>query len=230
MCPAFAVFVPRNLLLMSETNQIQGDQFVPQQILADPLEILDLGRLLGQRRAFGAIGGRCSAAHAQLLRRIRDEKLYLPIAPSWRAFCGTYLAITRRHADRLIAMLNRFGPVYFEISQLIGISPRQYLSIEPAIREHKLLVDGEAISLIPENAPKVLEAVGQLLFESRRTNRPAAPPETLRTRVADLTRRGHAIAAQLLALYNASRSASDRELIQESATELRMALMQPGLD
>jgi hypothetical protein len=204
--------------------------YVPPPPSADPLEVLELGRLLGQRRAFAAIGGRCSAAHAQLLRRIRDEKLYLRIAPSWRVFCGTYLAITRRHADRLIAMLNRFGPVYFEISQLIGISPRQYLSIEPAIREHKLLVDGEAVSLIPENAPKVLEAVGQLLRESRRINRPAAPPETIRNRVADLTRGGHAIAAQLLALYNASRSASDRELIQESATQLRMALMQPGLD
>ena len=55
---------------------------------------LDLGRLLGQRRVFAAVGGRCSAAHAQLLRRIHDEKLYLAIAPSWRAFCGTYLAIT----------------------------------------------------------------------------------------------------------------------------------------
>ena len=204
--------------------------YVPPPPPADQLDVLELGRLLGQRRAFGAIGGRCSAAHAQILRRIRDEKLYSHVAPSWRAFCDTHLAITRRHADRLIAMLNRFGSVYFEISQLIGISPRQYLAIEPAIREHKLLVDGEAVSLIPENAPKVLEAVGQLLFESRRTRRPAAPPETIRTRVADLTRRGHAIAAQLLALYNASHSASERELIQESATQLRVALMQLGLD
>ena len=204
--------------------------YVPPPAPVDPLDILELGRLLGQRRAFAAIGGRCSAAHAQLLRRIRDEKLYLRIAPSWRAFCSMHLAITRRHADRLIAMLNRFGPVYFEVSQLIGISPRQYLSIEPAIREHKLLVDGEAISLIPENAPKVIEAVGQLLLESRRIKRPAAPPESLRNRVADLTSRGHAIAAQLLALYNASRSAGDRELIQESATEIRMALIQLGLD
>ena len=216
-----------NLLLMSEINQSGRDMHVPQP---EALDVLNLGRLLGQRRAFSAIGGRCSAAHAQLLRRIRDEKLYLAISPSWRAFCGIHLAITRRHADRLIAMLNRFGPVYFEVSQLIGISPRQYLAIEPAIREHKLLVDGEAVSLIPENAPKVLEAVGQLLSESRRTKRPAAPPETIRTRVASLTRRGQAIAAELLTLYKSSRSAADREFIQESATELRLALMHPDFD
>jgi hypothetical protein len=229
ICPAFSFFMQPNLLLMSETNQTQRDRFVPPPP-AETRDVLDLGRLLGQRRAFGAVGGRCSAAHAQLLRRIREEKLYLPIAPSWRAFCGVNLAITRRHADRLIALLKRFGPVYFELSQLAGISPRQYLSIEPAIREHKLLVDGEAVSLLPDNAPKVLDAISQLLRESRRTKRPAAPPETLRTRVAALTSRGQAIAAELLALYNASRSAADRELIQESATELRMALMQPGLD
>src|SRR5450759_3687490 len=68
------------------------------QIPIDPG--VDLGRLLGQRRAFAAVGGRCSAAHAQLLRRIHDEKLFRASAPSWQAFCGAYLAITRRHADR----------------------------------------------------------------------------------------------------------------------------------
>ena len=188
---------------------------------------VDLGRLLGQRRAFAAVGGRCSAAHAQLLRRIRDEKLYQAIAPSWRTFCGTHLAITCRHADRLIALLNRFGPTYFEISQLVGLSPRQYLAIQPVLHEHSVLVNGEAVSLIPENAPKVLEAVGQLLRETRRTKPREPAPETVRARAADLTRRGRIIANQLVALYNSSRSERDREFILESATELRLILMQP---
>jgi hypothetical protein len=195
------------------------------QIHVDPA--VDLGRLLGQRRAFSALGGRCSAAHAQLLRRIRDEKLYRAVAPSWRTFCGTHLAITCRHADRLIALLNRFGPTYFEISQLVGLSPRQYLAIQPVLHEHSVLVNGEAISLIPENAPKVLEAVGQLLRETRRTKPREPAPETVRARAADLTRRGRIIANQLVALYNSSRSERDREFILESATELRLILMQP---
>jgi hypothetical protein len=188
---------------------------------------VDLARLLGQRRAFAAVGGRCCAAHAQLLRRIRDEKLYRAVAPSWRRFCGTHLAITCRHADRLIALLNRFGPTYFEISQLVGLSPRQYLAIQPVLHEHSVLVNGEAISLIPENAPKVLEAVGQLLRETRRTKPREPAPETVRARAADLTRRGRIIANQLVALYNSSRSERDREFILESATELRLILMQP---
>ena len=84
------------------------------QIPADPRKTFDLGRLLGQRRAFAAVAGRCSAAHAQLLRRIHDEKLYLPHAATWEEFCGPNLAVSRRHADRLISLLNRFGPIYFD--------------------------------------------------------------------------------------------------------------------
>ena len=199
------------------------------QIPTAPREALDLARLLGQRRAFAAVAGRCSAAHAQLLRQIHDEKLYLPHAATWEAFCGPNLAVSRRHADRLIGLLNRFGPIYCEITQLIGLSPRQYLAIEPAVREHSLLINGEAVSLIPENAPKLLEAVGEVLNQSRRKRR-ARPPETMHTRIANLTVRGRTIANQLVALYNSSSSARDRELILESATELRMILMQPGMD
>ena len=192
-------------------------------------EALDLGRLLGQRRALTAVAGRCTAAHAQLLRRIHDEKFYLPLAKTWEGFCGPNLAVSRRHADRLISLLNRFGPIYFELSQLVGISPREYLDIEPAVREHSIVVNGEAISLIPENAPKILEAVGQVLHKSRRARRRDLVPETLRTRVAHLTRRSRDIANQLVALYNSSHSEGDRELVLEAAATLRMILMQPGL-
>ena len=199
------------------------------EILDDPRAALDLGRVLGQRRAFVALGGRCSAAHAELLRRIRDEKLYRAIAPSWRAFCGAHLAISRRHADHLIGLLQRFGPIYFELSQLVGLSVKQYLAIEPAVRDQKLIIDGAAVSVIPENAPKILEAISRLLNPppSPRERHPAPPAETNRTRIADLAARGRAIANQLVALYRSSSSLRDRELILEAATELRMILMQP---
>ncbi len=190
----------------------------------------ELCRLLGQRRAFTAVAGRCSAAHAQLLRRIHDEKLYLPLAPSWRAFCGTHLAITCRHADRLIALLNRFGPAYFEISQLVGISPRQYVSIESVVRQHSTQLNGQTISLIPENAPLVLDAVDQLLRQSRRTGHQPRSSESLRQRVIKLTNRARDIAHQLVRLHHNSHSAADREFILEAANELRIILLQPDYD
>ena len=225
----FLHFWSTNLPDMNKQLVKTGPSVAHSELDLDAVSLMALGRLLGQRRTFAAVGGRCSAAHAQLLRRIRDEKLYRPIAPSWRAFCTAHLAITRRHADRLIALLNRFGPIYFELSQLVGISPRQYLAIEPAVREDSLLVDGEAISLIPKNTPKLLEAVDQLLRQPPHPA-PAPTPQTLCARVVDLASRGRAIANQLLDLYNASHSARDRELILEIATELRLILMQPGTE
>ena len=193
-------------------------------------EALKIGHLLGQRGAFTAVSGRCSAASAQLLRRIREEKLYLPLASSWRAFCPPYLAISRRYADYLIALLNRFGPIYFELSELIGISPRQYLAIEPAVREDQLVVDGEVISFIPKNHPKIIAAVHQLLTQTPISKRRDPTPESIGAQLNDLAARGRAIANQLVDLYYAAYSRDDRERILEVTTELRLILMRPDTE
>jgi hypothetical protein len=187
-------------------------------------EALDLGRALGQRRALAAVGGRCSAAHAQILRRIRDEKLYRPVAPSWRAFCARYLARSRRHTDRLIALLNRFGPVFFELSELTGITPKQFPAVQPAIQEDRLLVDGEAISLIPDNAPKLVAAVDQLLACSPH---PPRAPKSAGNSLCAIAARARLAANQLIDLYEAATTARERELILEVATEIRVILLQP---
>ncbi len=89
-------------------------------------QILDLGILLGQRRAFGLVAGRCSAAQAECLRKIRDEKTYLKFAPNWAGFCEGHLKISKRTADRVIAVLKKHGPLYFEMAALTGITPPEF--------------------------------------------------------------------------------------------------------
>src|SRR5438034_7327685 len=66
---------------MSEliTNEPEGDA------------AFDLGEMLGSRRAFSAIAGRCSAADAACLRRIREEKLFITRAATWDEFCPKFL-------------------------------------------------------------------------------------------------------------------------------------------
>ena len=49
----------------------------------DEQQVLELGMVLGQRRAFAMVAGRCSAAEADCLRKIRDEKTYLKFASNW---------------------------------------------------------------------------------------------------------------------------------------------------
>ena len=153
--------------------------------VAEPLmSDVDLGRLLGQRKAFGLMAGRCSAAHAAALKRIRDSKGYIAIAPTWEAFCQQELHVSRVHANRIIKWLEEFGPAYFELSQLIPISPSEYRALAPAISDHRIEANGQAIALIPEKAEEVAAAVEEM----RRQSVKEKPSLTLRDRLDALDR------------------------------------------
>jgi hypothetical protein len=135
--------------------------------------LLDLGVILGQNQAFGLIAGRCSAAQAESLSRLRQEKLYQRCAPRWDDFCPKYLKISRVEADRTIKLWQEFGPAYFELSQLTRVSPETFRAIAPAIQDGALHYNGEAIELNSQNSLKVAAAVADL-----RRAIPKAPPES----------------------------------------------------
>jgi hypothetical protein len=129
-------------------------------------EMLQLGVALGQQHAFGLVAGRCSAAQAETLRRIREEKLYVKCAPAWKEFCPKYLGMSGSHADHIIRLLDEFGPKYFAVSQLTRISADVYRAIAPAVQDGVLEYKGETIELAPENARAVRTAVAGLRREA----------------------------------------------------------------
>ena len=136
-----------------------------ESIIAPPVDdqaAFDLGEMLGRRQTFGMMSGRCSAADAECLRRMRDQKLYQSRATSWNGFCPKFLGMTSRHANRIIRNLEEFGPGYFELAQLTRITPEQFRAIAPAVRDQQIHGHGEAIALIPENAQKITAAVADL--------------------------------------------------------------------
>ena len=49
--------------------------------------LLELGILMGKREAFTALAGRCGAAQAESLRRIRESQIYREVAANWDEFC-----------------------------------------------------------------------------------------------------------------------------------------------
>jgi hypothetical protein len=53
--------------------------------------LLDLGVVLGQTQAYGVVAGRCSAAQALGLKRLREEKLYRRCSLTWGDFCRDHL-------------------------------------------------------------------------------------------------------------------------------------------
>jgi hypothetical protein len=84
---------------------------------------LELGTLLGRRQAFSIIAGRCSAADAACLRQIRNQKSYRKLDLGWKGFCSQHLGMSHTQANRVISYLDEFGPEYFDLAQLTGISP-----------------------------------------------------------------------------------------------------------
>ena len=184
-------------------------------------------RLLGQREAFGLVAGRCSAAEATCLRDLREGKQYLAMSETWEDFCLQHLHMARTSADRIIRLLDEFGPGYFELAQLVRIPPDAYRSIAPAMKDGLLHVDGEDIALIPENAAKVAAAVAAL---REKMPQPAVSPKALDKRLAPLKRRATEVFEELREIYRSGPSDADRELLNSTVQELTVALIHVKLD
>ena len=183
-------------------------------------QTLDLGILLGQRRAFTLVASRCSAAHVTVLRKLRDEKRYLAYASSWAKYCGPHLKISRRHCDRIIALLNEFGPVYFELAELVGITAEQYRRIEPSIRENAIHVGAEVIALDPANSAAIAAAVSQILRSPATPN----PARNLAEKLARLDTAGRGLAFRFERLLERNRHPRDHERVLEVIRALRIYL------
>lgn len=132
------------------------------EVTAETAELLELGVALGQNHAFALVAGRCSAAQAEGLRRLREQKLYKRCTENWADFCPRYLKMSRAEADRTIQLLEEFGPAYFEVSQLTRISPETFRAIAGSIADGVLHHNGEAIELNAENSRRVAAAVAEM--------------------------------------------------------------------
>ncbi|HUI82217.1 MAG TPA: hypothetical protein VLY24_30050 [Bryobacteraceae bacterium] len=173
--------------------------------LPDPdAALFDLGVALGQNHAFAMVAGRCSAAQAVGLKRLREEKLYKRCTENWDEFCTAYLKISRSQADRMIQLLDEFGAGYFEVSELTRISAETYRAIAPALKDGVLHFHGEPIELTVENSRKVAAAVAEL----RRAvpAKPAARPLEMHVRLTELDKRWKALSDELQEISRLERS------------------------
>jgi hypothetical protein len=182
------LFKIRRIASMEEIENESNESKVPADV--------QLGILLGRRQAFSLIAGRCSAADAAGLREIRNQKSYKSIATNWTEFCSRHLGMSHTHANRLIGYLDEFGPEYFELTQLTGVTVEAYRAIAPAVKDQALHYDGQAIALLPENAERLAEAVQKL--RNAAAPEPAALPAE--ERVSRLERRLAQFAVEINAL------------------------------
>jgi hypothetical protein len=193
------------------------------EIPADVAEVLHLGMVLGQNQAFGLLAGRCSAAQAEALQRLREEKLHLRCASTWKEFCPRFLNMSGKQADYIIRLWQQFGAGFFELSQLTRISAQTYRAIEPAIREGALHFNEEAIELDPENAQKLAAAVAELRRTIPVKEKPAP---TIQERLADLEKRCAAIASEFAEIARHPCQEEDRVRFELTLNRASAALQQ----
>jgi hypothetical protein len=177
---------------------------------------LTLGRLLGRREAFTIVAARCSAAEAALMRQIRDEKLYVGHAKDWDEFCTTHFHTGKENANRIIRLLEEFGPAYFEVAQLTRVSPATYRAIAPSIRDQTLHHNGDAIALIPENAERVAAAVAEL--------RKSVTPTTPTQKASGLEKRCRELIVELKTSANGEEVRGAVVYLRAQLSEIAMSL------
>jgi len=139
-------------------------------------DVLEIGKWLGRREAFSQVAGRCSAADAKCLRELRESKKYKELGLTWEEACKQKVGICRSVADQIIRNLEEFGPDYFVIAQVTGISANEYRRIGSSVANHALLHAGEEIPIAVENASRLIAAIDALRREPARA---LAPPADL---------------------------------------------------
>jgi hypothetical protein len=122
-------------------------------------DMFDLGAWLGRKQAFTLIAGRCSAAGVVCLRKIREGKQYRALGLTWEEFCRQRAGISRAFADKVIQQLEDLGPAWFELSSVTRITPDNFRRIAEAVTDEGLSYAGETIEIIPENAPRLAQAI-----------------------------------------------------------------------
>jgi len=175
-------------------------------------------QFIGRREAFAAIAARCTAAEAQQLRTLRDQKLYLSSSRSWKQFCRERLHISRSNADRLIALLDEFGPAYFAIAQFTRISPEIYRELAPALQQGP-----EPLALIPENARRIAAAADAV----RDRHKLSKPVPTPIERLAAIVRRMRQIESDFLALRDID-DPEDRSQMRRTFEAVQIAVHRIG--
>jgi hypothetical protein len=181
-------------------------------------ELLDLGRVLGQNQAFGFLAGRCSAAQAESIRRLRNDRLYKRVTEHWKEFCPRYLKMSGTQADHIIRLWEEFGAGYFEMSQLTRVSPETYRQLEPSVNDGVLNINGEKIELTIENSRKVAAAV----LEVRRARAPKSPAATSELPMTDRIMQLNMLCSQIIEEFSGIPRSSEENFKRLREVVLRL--------
>jgi hypothetical protein len=133
----------------------------------------------------------------QWLGRWQAFALIAKVGLTWQEFCQQRAGMSRASADRTIDRLEEFGEAYFQLSQVMHISPERYRTVESAVADQTIEFHGEKIPITRENSVRIAAAVGAL----QRANEDARS-ELLRLGTPLESKAPVAECARILSLHN----------------------------
>jgi hypothetical protein len=131
-------------------------------------QFIELGAWLGRGQAFGVVANGSTAAQAECLRQIHESGTYKQTGLTWEDFCQEYVGLPRQRVDELIKNLEEFGKTFFELSNIVRISPEAYRRVASKIKDQSIQIGSELVPIIPENAARIRRAVNQARADLRR--------------------------------------------------------------
>lgn len=121
-------------------------------------------RMIGRHEALGVANGLVSSAWAATLKQLRDSKAHQAFGIDRESFCTTYLNMSRIHADRLISTYEEFGPIYFNLNQVVKLSREKFRMIAGHVTdEGEIDLGDEKVSITKQNADRIREFIQDLV-------------------------------------------------------------------
>jgi hypothetical protein len=131
-------------------------------------ETIELGSWIGRGQAFGVVANGCTAAQAECLRQISESGTYKQTGLTWDDFCDQYVGLSRQRVDTLIKNIEEFGKTFFELSNIVRISPEAYRRVASKIKDQSIQIGAELVPIVPENAARIRRAIQQARDDERR--------------------------------------------------------------
>ena len=138
-------------------------------------EHLKLGKSIGRGQAFAVTAQHSLLAEARCWKRIHDSGEYKMTGLTWDDFCVQEIGLSRQHVEGLIARLEELGETYCQLSAIVPISAEVYQAMRHAIADNTIEIDGEAVPIVPENAPRIRAAVLQARSDLRAARKRPVP-------------------------------------------------------
>jgi len=127
-----------------------------------------LGTSIGRSQAFGAITYKCSAEQAKAFEQVWESGDYKLLGLTCEKYCLVYAGLTHQRVEGIVRNRKEFGDIYLQLSDIIAVSPETYRHIQPKVHDDCLEIAGEMVSILPENAARIREAVNRLRADLRK--------------------------------------------------------------